>query len=121
MCVYVYVCMCVYVCVCVCMYVCVCVCMCVCVYVCVCMCVYVRVCVCFLYITLLNSMFHYKEAILHAGDLFISAVLYYIVYYIVLCGCLLVRTVSQPISHVFFPYMCVCVCVKEKNKGGREN
>ena len=37
------------------------------------------VCVVF-FITLLNSVFHYKEAILHAGDFFISSMLY-----IVLC------------------------------------
>ena len=41
---------------------------------------YVRMCVCMyvciFHITLLNSMFHYKEAILHAVDFFISPVLY---------------------------------------------
>jgi len=38
---------------------------------------YVCVCVCmYFYITLLNSMVHYKEAVLHAGDFFISPVLY---------------------------------------------
>ena len=30
------------------------------------------VCMYFFVITLLNSMFHYKEAILHAGDFFTS-------------------------------------------------
>ena len=45
---------------------------------CVCMYVRTRVCmyVCIFLITLLNSMFHYKEAILHAGEFFISPVLY---------------------------------------------
>ena len=43
------------------------------------MCVYVCMYVCIFFyflITLLNSMFHYKEAILHAGDFFTSPVLY---------------------------------------------
>ena len=75
MCVY-YVCMyvCMYVCVyvCVCIYVCMYICMYVCLYVCVCVCMYV----CIFLIILLNSTFHYKEAILHAGEFFISSVLY---------------------------------------------
>jgi len=67
------------VCVCECVGVCVmCVsgCVSVCVNVLVCVCVYV-LCECvFFLITLLNSMFHYKEAVLHAGEFFISPVLY---------------------------------------------
>ena len=46
----------------------------VCLYMYVCMNVCMYVCVFFI-ITLLNSMFHYKEAILHTGEFFISPVL----------------------------------------------
>ena len=46
--------------------------LCVCVYVC----MYEYVCMYVFFITLLNSTFHYKEAVLHAGDFIISPVLY---------------------------------------------